>query len=186
MPILAFKGFCEAPRGTVFSLLLRCYAPWASADPGLYQAWERSWRQYDDDIHSNPDTIGQAGFLSCVGDTGDTVIGFGSWDPRRFPTAQVGHNCILPAFRGQGYGAMQLKQIAALLRAAGFTRAVAQTGEEAFFAPARAMYESCGFVMITTHSPGSVAPFSVAEYELALGCAARELGVRPRRGPGHR
>jgi GNAT superfamily N-acetyltransferase len=165
MPILAFKGLCEAPRGTIFSLLLRCYEPWASADPGLYRVWERSWREYDDDIHSYPDTIGQAGFLSCVG---DTVVGFGSWDPRPFPTVQVGHNCILPAFRGQGYGAVQLKQITTLLREAGFTRAVVQTGDVPFFAPARAMYKSCGFVIATMHSPGSVAPFSVSEYELQL------------------
>jgi GNAT superfamily N-acetyltransferase len=165
MPILTFKGLWESPSGTVFSLLLRCYERWASADPALFQVWEHSWREYDDDIHSHPDTIGRAGFLSCVG---DTVIGFGSWDPRPFPTARVGHNCILPAFRGQGYGTMQMKQITAVLRGAAFTSAVVQTGDVAFFAPARAMYESCGFVMVATHPPGSVAPFSVSEYQLAL------------------
>jgi GNAT superfamily N-acetyltransferase len=165
MPTLSFKGLCEAPRGTVLSLLLRCYAPWASADPSLYRDWERSWREYDDEIHSYPDTIARAGFLSCVG---ETVIGFGSWDPRPFPTARIGHNCVLPTFRGQGYGTTQLKHLATVLRAAGFTRAVVQTGELDFFAPARAMYERCGFATITTHSPGVVAPFSVAEYELAL------------------
>lgn len=165
MPILAFKGLCDAPRGTVLSLLLSCYAPWAAADPRLFREWERSWRAYDGDIHSNPDTIGQAGFLSWVG---DTVVGVASWDPRPFPAARVGHNCILPAFRRRGYGATQLKHLATLLRAAGFTRAVAQTGAVDFFAAARAMYERSGFVMTATHPPGPLAPFRVAEYELTL------------------
>jgi GNAT superfamily N-acetyltransferase len=165
MPTLAFRALCSAPRGTVLSVLGTCYEPWASADPCSYQTWERGWRDYDGDIQSYPDTIGRAGFLSCVG---DTVVGVGSWDPRRFPAAQVGHNCILPAFRGQGYGAMQLKHMAMVLRAAGFTTAVARTGDVDFFAAARAMYERCGFVRTTTHPPGPLAPFRVAEYELAL------------------
>jgi hypothetical protein len=62
---------------------------------------------------------------------------------------------------------MQLEHITTMLREAGFAEAVAQTGDVAFFAPARAMYESCGFVAVATHSPGSV-PFSVTEYQLAL------------------
>jgi GNAT superfamily N-acetyltransferase len=165
MTILVFKGLCDFPRGTISSLLLRSYAQWASADPDLLQVWERGWRQYDEDVNLHPDTMGQSGFVSCLG---ETPIGFGSWDPRPFPTAQVGHNCILPAFRGNGYGATQLKRIITLLRDAGFRSAVARTGDIAFFAPARRMYESCGFVTVANHPPGSAAPFSVAELQLAL------------------
>lgn len=165
MTVLAFKALCDFPRGTIFSLLGRSYSEWASADPGLLQEWERGWRQYDEDVHCTPDTIGQSGFVSCLA---GSAIGFGSWDPREFPTAHVGHNCILPAFRGNGYGTVQLERITTLLRNAGFTRAVARTGDVAFFAAAKRMYESCGFVTVASHASGSAAPFRVAEYQLVL------------------
>lgn len=165
MATVSFRGLGEAPRGTLTSLLRSSYAPWASSDPSLFQRWERGWRKYDDDVHENPDSIGKAGFLVSVG---GVVIGFSSWDPRPFPTVDVGHNCILPALRGHGHGIRQVQHLVAVLRAAGFTRAVARTGEVEFFAPARAMYERCGFVRTATHPPGAIAPFSVAEYVLAL------------------
>jgi putative acetyltransferase len=103
--------------------------------------------------------------MACLG---DALIGFGSWDPRGFPTARVGHNCILPAYRGNGYGTAQLKHVTTMLRDAGFERAIARTGAIAFFGPARRMYERCGFATVASHRAGSVAPFAVTEYQLVL------------------
>ncbi len=163
MAILTFKGLCEVPRGTLSSLLADSSAQWASADPELFEVWERSWRQYDEDVHAHPDTVGRSGFVSCFG---ETAIGFGSWDPRPFPTARIGHNCILPAFRGAGHGTAQLRRILTVLRDAGFRTVIARTGDVAPFAPARRMYERCGFVATGRHPPAPAAPFSVTEYRL--------------------
>lgn len=165
MAVLAFKALCDFPRGTLFSLLARSYSEWAAADPGLLAEWERGWRQYDEDVHCHPESVGQSGFVSCLG---GSAVGFGSWDPRAFPTAHVGHNCILPAFRGSGHGTVQLERITTLLRDAGFTRAVARTGDIPFFAAARRMYESRGFVAVASDAPGSAVPFRVIEYQLVL------------------
>lgn len=162
---LVFKGLCDFPRGTVISLLSRSYADLALRESALLREWQRGWEQYDDDIHRHPDTVGRCGFVSSLA---ETVIGFGSWDPRSFPTAQIGHNCIIPEFRGRGYGAQQMSHTTALLHTYGFTRAVARTGNIAFFEPARRVYQRCGFVAAGTLPAAPGIPFGITEYELVL------------------
>jgi GNAT superfamily N-acetyltransferase len=162
---LTFKPFGDFQPGTVFSLLSRSYSQPNALGPALLREWKRDWREYDEDVYRHPDTVGQSGFVSCLA---DGIVGLGSWDPRPFPTARIGHNCIVPEFRKNGYGALQLKHITALLRGMSFTRAVAETGDTPFFEPARRMYESCRFLRVAAHPPGSHAPFAVAEYHLVL------------------
>jgi hypothetical protein len=63
---------------------------------------------------------------------------------------------------------MQLERIVAVLREAGFRRALARTGDIAFFSPAARMYERCGFAAVASQPSGPAAPFSLTEYQLAL------------------
>ena len=164
-PLLRFRPFCDFQPGTVFSLLSRSYAQSTAHGPDLLHEWKFGWREYDEDVYRHPDTVGQSGFVSCLG---DSIVGFGSWDPRAFPTARIGHNCLVPEFRQNGYGTLQLRHITALLRGMSFTRAVAKTGDTPFFEPARRMYKGCGFLRVADHPSGSHAPFGVAEYHLLL------------------
>ena len=40
---------------------------------------------------------------------GGRIAGFGSWDPRQAPDyGIIGHNCVLPEFRGEGLGKQQI------------------------------------------------------------------------------
>ncbi len=162
---MILRPFRDFPQGTVLSLLRQSYEHYAAMEPDCFRKWNEGWKHYDSEICLYPDTIGACGFISCLG---DTVIGFGSWDPRQFPERGIiGHNCILPAFRGKGYGKMQMIEILGRFRVRGFGKAVVTTGEAAFFEPARRMYRSCGFKEIgrfTDPTSGS----KMIEYETSL------------------
>ncbi len=162
---LTFKPLYDFPPGAICSLLVHSYADWSGSHTDLFRSWQREWQEYDDDLRRYPSTVGRCGFVSCLG---EAIVGFASWDPRLFPTARVGHNCILPGFRGRGHGTGQLRRIIATLRDLGFHRALASTGDVAFFAPARRMYERCGFTAVGSHPPGNGLPFGTTGYELVL------------------
>jgi GNAT superfamily N-acetyltransferase len=161
---LVFRPLSDFAPGTVASLLAQSYAELAAVDPRLYDEWKRGWEQFDGFVHRHPD-VGRCAFVSCQG---ETPIGFGAWDPRGSPTARIGHNCIVPAFRGLGYGERQLNHTLACLREGGFTTAVAWAGDGALFAPARRMYERCGFIPVRTNRPAPGIPFATTDYQLAL------------------
>ena len=73
------------------------------------------------------------------------MIGFASWDPRAHPCGIIGHNCVLPEFRGKGYGTAQIREVLRILKGSGFRKVVATTGAHEFFKPAQKMYEASGF-----------------------------------------
>jgi GNAT superfamily N-acetyltransferase len=111
-------------------------------DSDFIRHWEPSWREYDNEVFSYPNTVGKAGFISYKG---TDIVGFGSWDPRQWPTGIIGHNCILPRFRCNGYGKQQISEIIRQFQAAHFTKAIVSTMDHVFFLPACRMYEACGF-----------------------------------------
>ena len=57
----------------------------------------------------------------------------------------IGHNCILPKFRGQGFGKQQVIEILKRLIGFGIKTAKVTTNDNSFFIPAQRMYISCGF-----------------------------------------
>jgi GNAT superfamily N-acetyltransferase len=164
--MLTFTSFARHEPGIIFSLLSQSYAAYLEHDPLAAEKWPASWQAYDRDVFFFPDTIGTCGFITCLE---DRAIGFASWDPRGFPEVGIiGHNCILPAFQGNGYGKTQIRRVLASLKARGFQRARVTTGEHTFFAPAQRIYQACGFREIQRGCGDPHLAFRTIDYECIL------------------
>jgi len=164
--MLTFTTFARHEPGIVFSLLSQSYAAYLACDPLAAEAWPAGWQAYDRDVFRLPDTVGACGFVTCLG---DRAIGLASWDPRGFPeVAIIGHNCILPAFQGNGYGKIQIRRVLAILQERGFKRARVTTGEHTFFVPAQRMYQACGFREIRRGGGDPHSTFRTIDYERVL------------------
>ena len=107
--------------------------------------------------------------VDVAGTTGGRVVGFGSYDLRQRPALGiVGHNCILPEFRGRGFGKEQILEILRRFRIQGIRKAKTSTGARPFFHPAQRMYIACGF-QETGRVPCDADPSQdVIEYEMEL------------------
>jgi len=93
------------------------------------------------------------------------------WDPREFPLVEIGHNCILPKFKGIGLGKEQLRIILERLKHKSFEKAKVSTGLLNFFIPAQRMYESLGFHEIKRDKGNKLGQFKLCDqiyYELNL------------------
>lgn len=147
------------------SMLEEAYAPVRQTDAARFDAWRVDWREFDDFVYGDASSARNWLFFSRAD---AELVGFASWDPRQRPVAQIGHNCILPLFRGNGYGVRQLCHALDVMRGQGFQKVVVQTGTDAFFAPARAMYERAGFNFHRQLELSEPVYCSAAEYELVL------------------
>jgi len=156
MNVLKFRPFQDFKRGLVAEILQESYAALLSQLPAeKADELRRDWNAYDEGVHDEPNTVGASGFITQLR---DATIGFGSWDPRGWPSiGRVGHNCILPAFRDCGYGRRQIEHVLDLFRGRNFERAQVRTDEHPFFEPARRMYERCGF-RLARREPGTLSP----------------------------
>lgn len=139
---LNFKSLIEHQEGTFFNLLNKCYVGLGKIIPEYRTEWINDWKEYDNEIFNNPDTVGACGFVTYLN---DVIIGFASWDPRRYPTGIIGHNCILPRFRGNGYGQYQINEIINRFKILNFKKALTSTMDHDFFSTAQKMYLACGF-----------------------------------------
>lgn len=157
-----FEPIDQHQRGVLCALLVRSYSELLIADAEHWEPCREEWSQFDAQVFGNPDTIGRCVFVTSVD---GEVVGFGSYDPRQKPEVGiVGHNCVIPECRGRGIGKLQIGEILRRFRDMGIRRAVVQTGEQPFFAPARRMYEACGFVE-TRRLPGGPDPrYGLIEY----------------------
>ena len=164
---LQFTSPHDQPLGQILSLLQRSYAALVEAEAGCWGRVAPMWAEFDREVFAHPDTIGSCVFLSWAD---DVLVGFGSYDPRQKPAfGIVGHNCILPEFRGRGHGAAQVREILRRLRELGIRKAQVTTGAHPFFLPARRAYAACGF-RETGRRPWDVDPAqSVIDYEADLG-----------------
>lgn len=121
------------PPGTILSLLRRSYAALVEAEPGCWGRIAPKWAEFDREICAHPDTIGSCVFLSWAD---AELLGFGSYDPRPKPSfGIVGHNCILPAFRGWGYGAAQIHEILRRFREMGHPESPGHEGRASVLPP---------------------------------------------------
>jgi GNAT superfamily N-acetyltransferase len=127
---LYFKSLIEHKEGTIFNLLNRCYDGLDKIKPEYFKEWENDWKDYDNEIFHNPNTIGACGFISYLD---DIVVGFASWDPRKYPTGIIGFNYILPQFQGNGYGRYQINEIIKRFKQINFTKALVSTMDHDFF-----------------------------------------------------
>ena len=165
--MLAFTPLAQHKPRTLVSLLSQSYAAYLALDTQAARTWPAEWAAYEREVFQRPDTVGACGFVTCLR---GQVIGFASWDPRAFPAyGVIGHNCILPAFQGYGYGTAQIRRVLDILRARGFRGARVTTGDHPFFGPARQMYEACGFREVGRSLDGPLSAFGTVDYQLLLG-----------------
>ena len=96
---LEFKKLTNYKEGLIYSILIRSYEELLKQKPNLENKWKQDWRQYDKDIFQFPETIGSSVFITVYK---EIVIGFGSYDLRQRPDLGIiGHNCVLPEYRGK-------------------------------------------------------------------------------------
>lgn len=170
-PHMEFEPFGGCGPGVIADLLARCYEPLLQLLPAAKAAeLRRDWTAYDEAVHGGPDTVGAAGFLTLVE---GHVIGFASWDPRRWPeVGLIGHNCIVPEHQGHGFGGRQIEEILSRFGRIGFQRVEVRTDEHPFFTPARRMYERCGFVLVRRESGALFHGLDTLVYEQVTASAA--------------
>jgi len=151
--MLWFAPFKQYRPGLVFQLLTESHSSLLRELPGpVVGELLAEWEEYDAAVFEEVDTVGSAGFVSVLE---KDVVGFASWDPRGIPAVgAIGHNCILPQFRGRGFGQAQVEEILKRFGQWNATKARVLTDEHPFYAPAVRMYERCGF-QIVEHLPGT-------------------------------
>lgn len=137
-----YVPLAHEPPGTLATLLRASYAPWITQD--VCDAEEiTGWDAYDREALAEPDTVGACLFFTR---RGEQLVGFASWDPRQAPEVGiVGHNCVLPAFQGQGLGSSQIREVLRRFTEQKIHVARVSTLDHPFFAPAQRMYLACGF-----------------------------------------
>ena len=137
-----FATLSDQRPGSIVKLLRACYAQLLTLDP-RWESEEEKWEEYDRQVFRHPKTIGACIFLTRIE---RHIVGFGSWDPRQRPECGiVGHNCILPEFRGNGLGTQQIQEILRRFQRLGIKTAKASTNDHSFFIPAQRMYVARGF-----------------------------------------
>jgi GNAT superfamily N-acetyltransferase len=181
---LRFTSPHDQQPGVIASVLKRSYDHLAESDPKHWGPEVMKWEDFDREVFKHPDTIGSCVFLSW---SGDQLVGFGSYDPRQKPAlGVVGHNCILPEFRGRGFGKKQIREILRRFQTQGIRRAKVSTGAHPFFVPAQRMYTACGFQETGRHPSDGDPSQDAIEYEMelanqrfqAIGDPEGELGTR--------
>ncbi len=143
--MIEFGPFADCPPGLFAEMLVQSYSALLDLLPDeKVEELLSDWRAYDTAVFEEPDTVGDCGFVTRLD---GEVVGFASWNPLGWPDVGViGHNCILPAQQGRGYGVLQIEEILRRFTKAGFEKASLHTDSHPFFAPAQRMYERCGFV----------------------------------------
>ncbi len=129
--------------GAILGLLTESYTDLLSSDPETWGGEVQGWEELDRAVFTEPETVGASVFLSRYG---GRLVGFASYDPRQRPEPGViGHNCIAPQCRGNGFGTEQIREVIGIFGELQIGRAIVTTLDHPFFAPARRMYIGCGF-----------------------------------------
>jgi GNAT superfamily N-acetyltransferase len=164
---LEFTTVLSDKPGTIEKLLNQSYADLLSSDPLFWELEQASWKQYDQEVFSHKETVGKCIFLSRLN---GLIVGFGSWDPRLSPRyGLLGHNCILPEFRGKGLGKQQIREILRRFQKIGIQKASVTTNDHPFFVPAQSMYIACGFREIQRIPWNRDSKRMLIEYEKEIG-----------------
>lgn len=134
---IAFRKITEFPRGTLAALLSDAY----SFEPKFQRDWIEQWQAFDGFFYDNPHIAESCGFMTVIE---GLAVGFVSWNPTNLPaSAEVGHNCIMTKYKGNGYGTRQMKEAVQRILAQGAKQIVVWTNE--ICVPAQHTYQSAGF-----------------------------------------
>lgn len=146
--MLFFTDIHQVGTGVLASLLERSYAELLASGKEYWQKENENWKAFDREAFASS-KIGACVFLSW---SGDQLVGFGSFDPRGVPQfCRVGHHCILPDYRGRGFGRVQLNEILRRIAAFSPREFRVSTLDHVFFTHARRLYERAGFRVVAQH-----------------------------------
>jgi GNAT superfamily N-acetyltransferase len=164
---LQFISPRDQKPGTIASLLRQAYADLLISDPLTFRPEHVNWAQYDCDVFEQPTTVGVCIFVTQLD---GRIIGFGSWDPRQGPQVGIiGHNCILPEFRGRGFGKQQIREILRRFGVMSIEKAIVSTNDHPFFIPAQRMYLAFGFREVRRIPWDRDPRYWTIEYEMEIG-----------------
>jgi GNAT superfamily N-acetyltransferase len=157
---LIFNKIDEYEPGIICRLLSLSY------EEMLDKQLKRQFQQFDKNVFDNPDTIGACTFITSLD---ADIAGMASYDPRQAPKqATIGHNCVLPQYRRNGYGRQQILEIIKRLKLRNVSRILVSTSEHPFFEPAQIIYHSCGFTELERKKRQPRDKYKTIYYELKL------------------
>jgi GNAT superfamily N-acetyltransferase len=157
----------EFKPGIVVSLLERSYSEIISTNHKYWNQEKEKWEDFDKEIYQYPNSVGACVFITLAD---KQLVGFGSYDNRPVPEfGIIGHNCVLPEFRGRGIGKQQILEILDRFRSMHIKKAKVSTCSHSFFIPAQRMYISCGFIEINRKPWDMDSSQDIIEYEKRIG-----------------
>jgi ribosomal protein S18 acetylase RimI-like enzyme len=149
---LIFEPISRFAPGDLAEIVARSYAALVESSPEVWGREREKWEDFDRRAFASPDTVGRCVFVSRFG---PEPVGLGSYDPRPGPVyGEIGQNCVLPEFRGRGFGSRQVREILGRFETLGIRTARVTTSGHPFFEPARRMYEGLGFREIRRFAGG--------------------------------
>jgi GNAT superfamily N-acetyltransferase len=165
-PLLTFEPVSVFSPGELALIIGRSYAALVEERPDVWGREREKWADFDRRAFADPDTVGRCVFVSCLE---RQPVGLGSYDPRPGPAhGEIGQNCVLPGFRGRGFGRRQILEILRRFEAAGILAARVTTSGHPFFDPARTMYRGLGFREIRRFPGGPDPRYPLIELELTF------------------
>lgn len=160
MASLTFNNINKYEPGTISRLLSLSY------EEILDKQLQQQFQQFDRAVFENLDTVGACTFITSLG---RDIIGMASYDPRQAPEqAIIGHNCVLPQYRKNGYGKQQILEIIKRLKSRNVSQILVSTSENPFFEPAKKIYLSCGFTESERKKRQPQDNYKTIYYELKL------------------
>ncbi|MBS6645956.1 MAG: GNAT family N-acetyltransferase [Clostridiaceae bacterium] len=159
---LTFEKISSFDKGILYRQLIEGY----SFDDRWRACFEKDWIEYDDFFFNNLSIADKYGFITVL----DGIpIGHISWDPRNVPEyAAIGHNCIIPEYKGNGYGKRQLQEAVNRIRQYDGLKKIIVSTNSALAAPYN--YESVGFKLCQRRKNQGKSSFSgdFLDYEIIL------------------
>mgnify|MGYP001589717652 CR=1 FL=1 len=163
---LTFEPISLCSAGALAEIIGKSYSELVEKWP---EAWEREhekWEDFDRQAFAHPDTVGKCVF---VGRFEDQYVGLASYDPRPEPSyAIIGQNCVLPEFRGRGFGKQQILEILRRFKDRDIRKARVVTSDHPFFRPAEGLYRSLGFQEVRRFAGGPDRRYRLIELEMGL------------------
>jgi len=163
---LIFEPISLFSPGELADIIGRSYAELVEKWLDPWEHEREKWDEFDRQAFARPDTVGRCVFVSCLE---QRAVGLGSYDPRPGPSyAIVGQNCVLPEYRGRGFGKRQIAEIFRRFGAKNVRAARVTTSEHPFFLPALSMYRDLGFREIRRFAGGPDPRYQLIELEKDL------------------
>lgn len=157
---IEFKKVSEFNRGIIYELLKNAY----SFNDNCERCWGSDWKEFDDFFFDNLHIADRYGFITTYN---HEAIGLASWNPTKMPEyTEIGHNCIVREYKGNGYGRLQLQEAVRRIIDMDANKIIVSTNE--LMLPAQRMYESVGFKFCRRRKNESAAGFSGDYIDYAL------------------